>query len=306
MILLKKASVRITPQIQLASEAVHLGEIEAREAFVDLLLDAEILVDDAELKSISQLEPVKQALSAVTAPEGPTYKTGDWRAKGSEMRTAQWKQKPVIDYIASTHKNAILQAILEKFASLPGDWRQSIMEKPTYWLETKGLQLSPTEDKKWKRVFVQVKLDLGSYEDGTGFLGKLSKEFEQAIMNGQIQESGENVIWKSSLTGLETVFKKFDPHSGAKSASHQIHGHDVARWGEGPDEADPGYDLHIKEGLMDQIQSALDDKLVEGLNADLQSLKSISDDGTFVFKVIPPGPASEQDDIAGDIEEPLA
>jgi hypothetical protein len=299
--------VRVVPQIYLALEAVRLGEIEAREAFTDLVLDAEILVDDAELQKIKALPEMQQSLGGVTAPAGPTFKGSDWRAKGSEMRNLQWKQKPVIDYIANTYKDAVMQAIAAKMTSIPGPWRQVLLASPAYRLETKGLQLSPTEDKKWKSVFVQVTLGLGSYEDETGFLGKLGQEFEQAATNNQVQEAADGIVWKSTLSGLETFFKSMDPFSGTKPSSHEIQGHPVARWkdyDEDPSASEPGYDLHVKEGMLDQMQNALDEKLVDILGIGIKSLK-VSDDGVFVFEALPPEPATEPEQMADDVEEPI-
>jgi hypothetical protein len=200
-----------------------------------------------------------------------------------------------------------MKAIAAKMASIPEPWRQVLLEKPTYRLETKGLQLSPTSDKQWKSIFVQVELDLGSYEDGTGFLGKLSQDFEQAAANNQVQEAADGIVWQSSLSGLETFFKSIDPFAGTKPSSHQIQGHDVARWEDvedDPSASEPGYDLHVREGLLDQIQNALDDKLVQVLGVGVESLK-ISDDGVFVFKALPPAPATDPERMADDVEEPV-
>jgi hypothetical protein len=264
-------------------------------------MDAEILVDDAELQKIKSTPEITQALGGVVAPDRPDYKPTDWRAKGSEMRNAQWKQKPVIDYIASTYKGAVIKAIAEKFAPLPDAWRQALLEKPAYRLETKGLQLSPTEDKKWKSIFVQVILDLGGAETG-GFLGKLSQEFDQALANNQVQEAADGLVWKSSLTGLESFFKNLDPYSGTKQSDRKIHGQLVARWGEKPHETEPGYDLHVKDGFLDQIQNALAEKLLDATGISSESV-TVSDDGVFNFKARPPEPASDPEQIADDIEE---
>lgn len=302
MIQIKKVYARTVPQIFLALEAVRLGEVEARDAYTNLLMDAEILVDDAELAKIKAQPEVQQALGGVVAPDRPEYKAGDWRSKGSEMRNAQWKQKPVIDYIASTYKPAVIKAVNDKFASLPDQWRAALMAKPSYRLETKGLQLSPTEDKKWKSIFVQLGLDLGDAESGDGFLGKLAQEFDQALAQNQVQEAADGLVWKSSLTGLESMFKALDPYAGVKPSSHKIQNHDVARWGEGPDEAEPGYDLHVKEGMLDQIQNALSNKLFEAMNISSESV-TVSDDGVFSFKAMPPEPATDQEQIADNIEE---
>lgn len=302
MINIYNAYARTVPRVFLALEAVRLGEIEARDAFTNLLMDAEILVDDAELAKIKTQPDVQQALGGVVAPDRPEYKAGDWRSKGSEMRNAQWKQKPVIDYIASSYKPAVIKAVAEKFASLPDQWVHALLSKPTYRLETKGLQLSPTEDKKWKSIFVQLALDLGDSETGDGFLGKLSQEFERALLQNQVQEAADGLVWKSSLTGLETMFKAIDPFAGTKPSSHKIQNHDVARWGEGPGESEPGYDLHVKEGMLDQIQNALGNKLMEAMNISSESV-TVSDDGVFTFKAMPPEPATEPEQIADDIEE---
>lgn len=305
MIQIKKSYVRVVPRVYLALEAVRIGEIEARDAMTDLVLDAEILVDDAELAKIKALPEMQQALGGVTAPAGPTYSGGDWRAKGSEMRRAQWKQKPVIDYIASTYKGAVLQAVAAKLSPIPEQWRQVLMANPVYRLETKGLQLSPTEDKTFKSIFVQVVLSLGDYETGDGFIGRISKEFEQALASNQVQEAADGLVWKSSLAGLDSLFQNLDPFAGKQASSHQIQGHDVARWGEGPGQSEPGYDLHVKEGLLDQIQNALEDKLMEAMGTRLESLK-VSDDGVFVFQAAVPEPSTEPEQMADDIEEPPA
>lgn len=299
MIQIRKIYINVVPQVYL--EAVKLGDIEAREAFTDLVLDAEILVDDAELAKIKTLPEIQQAL--ITAPDRPAYKAGDWRAKGSEMRNVQWKQKPAIDYIANTYKDAVMKAVGQKLSSLPEKWRGVLTAHPLYRLESKGLQLSPTEDKKWKSVFVQVVLPLGSAESGDGFLGELAKEFEQALANNQVQEAADGLVWRSSLTGLDSLFKSLDPFAGTKAPEHQIHGQYVARWGEGPGEADPGYDLNVKEGLMDQIQSALTEKLVDVMGVDAESI-TVGDDGVFVVKAAPPEPATEPERMADDLEEP--
>lgn len=293
----------------MALEAVRIGEIEARDASTDLILDAEILVDDAELAKIKNLPEIKQALSDVPVP-APQFGTternrGDWRAKGSEMRKLQWKQKPVIDYIAGTYKPAIFKAVAEKLASIPEQWRNALMTNPTYRLETKGLQLSPTADKSMKSVFVQVVLGLGSYE-GDGFLGKIAQEFEQALAGGQVQEAADGLVWKSSLTGLDTLFKSLDPFAGHKESEHKIHGHDVARWAkieDDPSAAEPGYDLHVKEALLDQIQNTMDQKLVEAMSTGVESIQ-VSDDGVFVIKALAPEPATDQERMADDVEEP--
>lgn len=302
MIKIKKVYAKAVPQISLMMEAVRLGEIEAREVFTDLVIDAEILVDDAELQKIKALPEMQQALGGVVAPDRPEYKAGDWRSKGSEMRNAQWKQKPVIDWIASTYKNEVVKAVAEKFASLPDQWRHVLFAKLSYRLETKGLQLSPTEDKKWKSIFVQVILNLGSGETGDGFIGKLVQEFDHALANNQVQEAADGLIWKSSLTGLETMFKNLDPHAGATHSDHKIHGQLVARWGEGPDEAETGYDLHIKEGMLDHIQNAMGDKLLEAMSVNLESV-NVTDDGMFSLKAAAPEPYTEPEQVADDIEE---
>lgn len=290
----------------MALEAVRIGEIEARDAMTDLILDAEILVDDAELAKIKGLPEIQQALGGVAAPAGPTYSGQDWRAKGSEMRRLQWKQKPVIDFIASTYKGAVLKAVAGKLSSLPEQWRQVLMANPTYRLETKGLQLSPTADKTFKSIFVQVVLGLGNYETGDGFLGRLSGEFEQALASNQVQEAADGLVWKSSLTGLDSLFKQLDPFAGRKESSFQIHGHDVARWKkieDDPSASEPGYDLHVKEALLDQIQNVLEDKLMEAMSTRVESLK-VSDDGVFVFQAAAPEPATEPEQMADDVEEP--
>ena len=299
MIQITNSHVRIVPQFDLILEAVHVGPIEARDAFTDLVLDAEILVDDAELQKIKALPDVQQAMGGVVAPAGPTYKTGDWRAKGSEMRTAQWKQKPVIDYVANTYKDAVMKAVADKMSSLPEQWRHALLARPAYRLESKGLQLSPTEDKKFKSIFVQVILNLEE------FLNKLSQEFEQAVASGQVQEAADGLVWKSSLTGLDTLFKNLDPYAGTKTPDHFIHGKEVARWGEEPHEAEQGYDLHVKEGMMDQMQSALDEKFSEAVGVGIASM-NVSDDGVFAFKANPPEPATEPERVADDLEEPPA
>lgn len=341
MIKIDKAHARVVPQVHLALEAVRLGEIEAREAFTNLIIDAEILVDDAELQKIKDLPEMAAAMKSIPEPNvkhgtgGGTqwalgtqereraqelaksqetgsvpkdvygqkiYTGSDWRAKVPEIRKAQFKQKPVIDYVASTYKGDVLKAVAEKFSSLPDQWRQALMAKPAYRLETKGLQLSPTADKKWKSIFVQIILDLGSGETGDGFIGKLVQEFDQALANGQVQEAADGLVWKSSLTGLETMFKNLDPYAGTKPSSHQIQGHDVARWGEKPHESEPGYDLHVKEGILDHIQNALAEKLTEAMGVSVESV-TVSDDGVFVFKAAPPEPATEPERMADDIEE---
>ena len=298
MIKINSGYVRVVPQVYL--EAVKLGPIEAREAFTDLVLDAEILVDDAELAKIKTLPDIKQV--PVVAPDRPAYKAGDWRAKGSEMRNVQWKQKPVIDYIANTYKDAVMKAVGEKLSAIPENWRSLLMTHPQYRLEAKGLQLSPTEDKQWKSVFVQVVLPLGDVESG-GFLGGLAQEFEQALANNQVQEAADGLVWKSSLTGLDSLFKSLDPFAGTKASERQIHGQYVARWGEKPEEAEPGYDLNVKEGMMDQIQNVLNDKLVDVMGADVQSV-NVGDDGVFVIKANPPEPSTEPERVADNLEEP--
>lgn len=287
--LLTPGFIRIIPQDILVLETVRLGEIDAREAYTELILDAEILVDEAELKKIAGIPEVAQALAQITSPETPQYKPQDWRAKMPVMREVQWKKKPIIDYIANSYKNDVIQAARDQFKSVPADWVAQLFEHVEYRLEPKALQLSPSEDKKWKSVFVQLIMDLGSAEDYRGFLGKFAKEIEDAAEAGKIADA-EKITVNSSLVGLDTALKALDPYAGAKLSSTKISGHDIAD--------EPGYDKEIRSGFYDRLAEAAS----VGLSADVK-IDSISDNGQFVFSKRSEPTYDTPEDIADQIDE---
>jgi len=241
--------LRTIPQDRFVfNEAIRMGEIDVRDAFSNFIVDGEILVDNDELKKVSAIPEVAASLQQVTAPQTKQYKPTDWRAKQVVMRDVQWQQRPVIEYIANTYKQDIIQAFKSKL-KIPNDWINALLHNAKYVIDPKALQLSPTTDKKWKSVFVSLISDLGSSEGG-GIIGKFASEFKQAMDNGAIQRNGNQYQFQSSLTGFDSTLKTLDPYSGAKLSSTKKHGWDIAD--------EPGYDKEIRNAFIDHFSDVID------------------------------------------------
>ena len=276
------SKVNVTPRDGfLFNEAIQMGEVEIREALINLIIDAEVMVDADELKRIAAIPEVAQALQQVVEPQMKQYKAADWRAKRPVMRDLQWQQKPVIDYIINTLKADILQAIKGKLAGIPNDWTDALLADAKYGKDPKALQLSQSEDKKWRSIYVTITADLGSAEDRKGFIGKLAAEFENAVTNNQIQHSGDTLVFQSSLTGFETAMKSLDPYSGAKLSDTKVHGWDVAD--------EKGYDKEIKNAFVDHISEMMGSVL--GTQA---RVTNIGDDGKITASASMPTDELEQ------------
>jgi hypothetical protein len=248
-----KAHARVVPQDRLVfTEAAKLGEVDAREAYLNLIMDAEIIVDKAELAQVAKVPEVAQALQQVQAPQRPEYKPQDWRAKQVVIRDIQWQRKPVIEYIAQNYKNDVIEAVSANI-DVPADWKKELFAKTSYRLEPQALQLSsPDEkDKNWKSVFVQVIMDLGDSE--SGFLGKLSSEFDVAESSGKLQQAEEMMSFQSSLTGFDSALRHLDPYAGAKLSGTKIKGWDVAD--------EPGYDKEIRSAFYDHFSDVVGGKV---------------------------------------------
>lgn len=270
------AYARVNPNDRIFMEAVQMGNIEAggieeREASVDLIIEAEILIDGEELKRVGALPDVAAAMKQVVEPVQKQYKATDWRAKRPVMRDLQWQQKPAIDYIVNTYKEDIAQAIRGKLSKMPSDWVDQLMAGAQYIKDPKALQLSPTEDKKWRSVYSTFKLPLGSAEDRKGFLGKFASEVEAAMAANKIVQNGDQHVFQSTLSGLESTMKELDPYAGAPLSHTKIHGWDVAD--------EPGYDKEIKSAFVDQLS----DVIGMMLSAEARITK-IHDDGKFEFR----------------------
>lgn len=276
------ARVRVVPKCLL--EGVHIGDIEARDAYWDLLMDATIYVDSEELDRVSVDPDVLQGL--MDYEEKPSqYKEGDWRNKESAQRKAQKSQRPVITHIAKEYQHAVVAAILEKFDSLPKDWVEALIgpggKNLEYGLEQFALQLSPTTNPEWRRVFVQVKILLG--DENEGFMGKLANDFKRALAAGVVRQEGGQATWDARLTGLGGALKELDPYSGAKMSNTKIGNLDIAD--------EPGYDKHIREGLIERMEEVLS---LAGDN-EITHLQ-INDDGSLSFNFkeskpeVEPGP----------------
>ena len=275
--------MRVSPQDKLVfTEDAKLGEVEAREAYLNLIMDAEIVVDKAELARVAKIPEVAQSLQQVQAPERPEYKPQDWRAKQVVIRDIQWQQKPVIDYIAQVYKRDVIEAVSGAL-NLPEVWKNELFTDIKYRLEPQALQLSsPGKDRDWKSVFVQLELGLGSVPDGTGFLGKLASEFDAAEEAGQLQEAEGMTVFQSSLTGFDSVLKNLDPYAGAQISQTKVAGpspyaafrqeeesgrfkrekpeHELGKGGW--DIADePGYDKEIRSAFYDHFSDVVSGKV---------------------------------------------
>jgi hypothetical protein len=261
--------MRVIPQDRLIFEAVQVGEIDAREAYLHLIMDAAIQVDDVEIKKISQLPEVSSV--PLAQPEVKKYKPGDWRAKEVVIRDVQWQKKPVIDHIAETYKEDVIQAIRTKFSTMPTDWQDALFADIVYRLESKALQLAPSPDKKWKTVYVQLVMHLGSALEEKGFLGKLTQELER-VSEGQVQEVEGQLTVQTSLTGFDSVLSDLDPYAGAEMSKTMIHGRLVAD--------DPGYDKEIRSAFNDHIGEIAG--MILGVEA---TVDRIDNDGKISFSV---------------------
>lgn len=261
--------LRTIPQDRFVfSEAVKLGEIEIKDAFSRLIVEAEILVDADELKKVAAIPEVATALQQVVAPQTKQYKPTDWRAKQVVMRDLQWQQRPVIEHIVNSYKEDIIQAFKAKL-KIPSDWANLLFHNMKYIIDPKALQLSPTTDKKWRSIYVLMTSDLGSADDHSGFLGKFATEFDNAVNNNQIAKNGDELVFKSSLTGLDSTFKILDPYAGAKLSTTKVHGWDVAD--------EPGYDAEIKSAFTDHFS-----RIMESVYPNARITK-IDDNGQFHF-----------------------
>ena len=261
-------------------EAAQIGTIEAggveqREAGIDLIIEAEILIDNEELKRVGALPDVATAMGQVVEPAQKQYKTSDWRAKRPVMRDLQWQQKPVIDHIVNTYKDGISQAVRGKLSAMPSDWVDQLMAGAQYIKDPKALQLSPTEDKKWRSIYSTLMLPMGSGEDRKGFMGKFAAEFEAATADNKIQSNGGQHVFQSTLTGFNAAMKELDPFAGAKLSDTKRHGWDVAD--------EPGYDKEIKSAITDQFSDVI--SMMLGTDA---RVTRIHDDGKFEFRAQAP------------------
>lgn len=268
--------IHVTPQDRfIFVEDVRIGQIDPREAYVDLIMDIDILVDDKEIDKISAIPEVANRLKEVKPPERPQYKPTDWRAKTPYMREVQWQKKPIIDYIATKYKTDVIEAVKAKFDKLPAAWANELTRDVTYRLEPRALQLSPTQDKKWRYIYVQTSMNLGSAEESSGFIGKFVNEFEAAVDGGNIIEKDGQKIFKSSLTGFESLMKELDPYAGVEMTAKTLTGPMMPKW-EIPDE--PGYDKEIREGFYDQMNDAMGTALGEDVK-----VNRIDDAGNVYF-----------------------
>lgn len=267
---------RVNPNDRVFMEAVQMGTIEAggiqeREASIDLIIEAEILIDNEELKRVGALPDVATAMKQVVEPVQKQYKATDWRAKRPVMRDLQWQQKPAIDYIVNAYKEDIAQAIRGKLGKMPSDWVEQLMAGAQYIKDPKALQLSPTEDKKWRSIYSTYMLPLGSAEDRKGFLGKFATEFEAAASANKIAQNGDQYVFQSTLTGFESTMKELDPYAGAQLSHTKIHGWDVAD--------EPGYDKEVKSAFIDQFSDAISIMF----NAEARVTR-VHDDGKIEFR----------------------
>lgn len=314
-----QARLRVIPRDVLIFEDVQIGEVEARDVSSHLDMEVTIAIDRAEIDRISKIPEVIDAMSKVVAPDIRKYGTtvatsGDWRAKIPEIRKLQWKHRPIIDYIVEAYKESALEAVENKFAALPPAWRTVLFgpdrANMEYSKDPKALQLSmfspsdiatakdqgkpmwPEASNKWKFVYVNVSIDLGDAQSGTGLVGQIAKEAAQAAQTGKVAEVAEGEMqWQSSLTGLDAVLRELDPYAGTKMSTTKIGVYDIAD--------EPGYDIHVREGILDRVQEALSTAFgtsVSGVDVD--------DNGVFSFAAASGGPeeTTEQDDIAAGME----
>lgn len=317
------ARLRAIPRDRLVFEAVQIGEIQPFDASIDLIMEATIAVDREEIAHISKIPEVVQSMGEVVAPAtkqyGTTYKNvGDWRAKVPEIRKMQWKQKPIIDYIIEANKEAVLEAVQNKFAPLSPEWRTVLFganrENMRYAKDAKALQLStlstsdintaaerkqkiwPDSSTRWKFIYVHVIIGLGDVASGTGFVGAIAKEAQQALEAGQMLTGGEGQMkWPSSLAGLDAVLRELDPHTGVKAGSKRVKIGDFEY-----DVADePGYDLEVRSSILDKIQEALAIALETSVSG-----VEIDNDGSIIFSAVetPEEDETEQDLIAKEME----
>lgn len=300
--------LRTIPQDRFVfSEAVKLGEIEVKDAFSRLIIEAEILIDADELKKVAAIPEVATALQQVVAPQAKQYSGEDWRAKQVVMRDLQWQQKPVIDYIAKSYKEDIIQAFKAKL-KIPNDWANLLLRNMKYIIDPKALQLSPkTEPKygkfgkygdrearkrgeavpkkqedgvKWRSIYVLIVSDIESSE---GFLGKFATEFNNAVNSGQVTKVGDEFVFQTTLTGLESTFKTLDPYAGTKLSSTQQYGWDVAD--------EPGYDAEIKSAFVDHFSRAIDQVYPQA------HVTKIDDNGQFSFTAQEPEQEEDADSL---------
>jgi hypothetical protein len=248
------------------AESVKFGSIEAKEAFLKFIIDAEIIIDDAEIKQISILPEVSKELGQVKAPETPQYKPTDWRAKRPYMREVQWQKRPIIDYVINTYKDDLLKSVREKFKSISPEWQQTLFSKVKYYRDPKALQLSPSPDKKLKSIYVAFELNLKA------FIGKFANEFIDAFDSGKITNINDEYVFQTSLTGVESLFKILDPYAGSKLSSTMVHGREIAD--------EPGYDINIKSGIYDRIVD-----IIEPNYDGTMTIKQFSDDGKLHYTI---------------------
>ena len=263
--------VRVVPQDRLVySEAVRLGEVDAREATESLVVDAVVFLDQAELNKIAALPDVAHSMSNVVEPQKPVYKTNDWRAQRySASREAQWQKKPIINYIVNNYKNDIIKAVQDAF-KIPADWKALLFQNVTYRAEPKTLQLSPTDDKQWQQVFVQVIADLGSADNQSGFLGRFGAEVKAASDGQQVTKEGDLYTLQTTLTGFDSAMKAIDPYSGAKlSNTKNSAGWDIAD--------EPGYDKEIKSAFIDHFSTVVSQYFIDAV------VREIRDNGQITF-----------------------
>lgn len=316
------ARLRVIPRDVLIYEDVQVGEVQARDVSSHLTMEVTIAIDRGEIDRISKIPEVITAMGKVAEPEirkyGTTERTsGDWRAKIPEIRKLQWKHRPIIDYIVEAYKESALEAVENKFAALSPEWRTVLFganrENMQYSKDPKALQLSmvsgsdiktskekgqamwPDNTNKWKFVYVEVAIDLGDAESGTGFIGQIAKEATQAAEAGRIVQAEEGKMqWQSSLTGLDAVMRELDPYAGAKMSATKVGIYDIAD--------EPGYDIHVREGMLDRIQEVLGMALhadLSGVDVDNSGVFSMT--ATHIYKE-----PTDQDDIAAEMEPELS
>lgn len=264
------SKVNVTPRDSfLFKEDIQMGEVDIREALINLIIDAEVMIDGEELKRIQAIPEVAQSLQQVIEPEQKKYQAADWRSKRPVMRDMQWQQKPVIDYVINTFKDQIITAVKQKLSGIPTEWIDALLADAKYGKDPKALQLSPSDDKKWRSIYIVITSDIGTAEERKGFIGKLAGEFENAVANNKLQRSGDSFVFQSSLTGFDSAMKTLDPHSGTKLSNTKIHGWDVAD--------EHGYDKEVKNAFVDHISDMMSSLL--GTEA---RVTAIHDDGKIV------------------------
>lgn len=313
----KRSRLRIVPRDVLLYEDVEIGDVQALDVSTHLNMEVTIAIDRPEIDKISKIPEVADAIAKQIPPDVKKYGTteknaGDWRAKVPEIRKAQWKFKPVIEYIIKAYEEFVLGAAVQKFAGMPDDWKKAMFggegENVEYQKDPKALQLSthsksdidtatdqgktmwPDNTGKWRFIYVNVSINLGdldeSLEGGTGFFGKLNQEFRAAVTAGRVGKIDDKTMQiQTTLTGFDSVLRDLDPYSGKKSSDAKIGIYNIAD--------EPGYDLEIRIGFIERISEMIS----YALDNRITNLK-VDDNGVFTFNA-----AAYQRDYSSDQEE---